>query len=140
MIVGCGKGYVVYTDNGVKKVAATEVDNSNWSPIVGSDVTVSYPLQCPYSAIGWNEKLDREQCNIEHRHLTGANKGQTELVKYVHNSETVVKKALSGLWFMLAFIPNLFGGGNDVTNNNSANAAGVGQTNVYNHPHFIGKP
>jgi|SRR5688572_28130385 len=102
VLIGCSKGYIVHTDIDQKgnkqKVVVTQEVERDWAWFVGSDKTTLYPMTCPYSAIGWNGDLDKEQCTIEHKHLTGPNKGQTELVRYVDATETIGKKILPTLW------------------------------------------
>ncbi len=112
-LTGCGKGYIVSTDKDqhghMKKVVHTTEALTSWNWFFGSDVTTSYPMSCSPDAIGWKGQLDKEQCVIDHDHLTGPNAGQTRTLHTVHANDTVGKKALAGLWALLFFIPNMIG-------------------------------
>lgn len=122
VLAGCSKGYVIHTEvdnqgNKQKVVSTSAVDNSNWHWLFGSDITIQYPMNCPYSAIGWNGDLDKEQCTIEHEH----EKGMTRYHRTVHANDTIIKKAVTGLWALLFFIPR--GGSATATQTNTNNAA-----------------
>ncbi len=139
LLTACGKGYIVTTEKdhngGTHKVVhSSAVDNSNWHWLFGSDLTVEMALLCTPEAINWKGDLDKEQCSGQHNHLTGADRGMTHYVRTVHASDTIIKKAVSGLWALLFFIPNLVGSHGD------QNVTQTGATTINTHPHFIGKP
>lgn len=125
-LTACGKGYIVTTEKDpkggtMKVVHSSAVDNSNWHWLFGSDITVEMALLCKPEAINWKGDLDKEQCSGQHNHLAGSDKGMTHYVRTVHASDTIIKKAVSGLWALLFFIPNLVGshGDQNVTQSNA---------------------